>query len=52
MFFHRLFLFNLHVEKHARMTNWFKYPFIRLLMPFALGIWLAFIFLPTPLSVI
>lgn len=24
------------------MTNWFKYPFIRLLMPFALGIWLSF----------
>ena len=45
MFFHRLFLFNLHVEKHARMTNWFKYPFIRLLMPFALGIWLAFSYL-------
>ena len=24
------------------MTNWFKYPFIRLLMPFVLGIWLSF----------
>lgn len=24
------------------MINWFKYPFIRLLMPFALGIWLSF----------
>ena len=24
------------------MINWFKYPFIRLLMPFALGIWLGF----------
>ena len=24
------------------MINWFKYPFIRLLMPFALGIWLAY----------
>lgn len=24
------------------MTNWFKYPFIRLLMPFALGIWLSY----------
>ena len=24
------------------MTNWFKYPFMRLLMPFALGIWLSF----------
>ena len=23
------------------MINWFKYPFIRLLMPFALGIWLS-----------
>ena len=33
---------NLHVEKRARMTNWFKYPFIRLLMPFALGLWLSF----------
>lgn len=27
------------------MTNWFKYPFIRLLMPFALGIWLSFSYL-------
>ena len=27
------------------MINWFKYPFIRLLMPFALGIWLSFSFL-------
>ena len=24
------------------MINWFKYPFVRLLMPLALGIWLAF----------
>lgn len=24
------------------MINWFKYPFIRLLMPFMLGIWLSF----------
>ena len=24
------------------MINWFKYPFIRLLMPFVIGIWLAF----------
>lgn len=24
------------------MINWFKYPFIRLLMPFSLGIWLSF----------
>ena len=29
-----------------RMINWFKYPFIRLLMPFALGIGLAFCFEP------
>jgi competence protein ComEC len=29
-------------EKHVSMVNWFKYPFIRLLMPFALGIWLSF----------
>ncbi|MBR6439583.1 MAG: ComEC family competence protein [Bacteroidales bacterium] len=28
------------------MINWFKYPFIRLLMPFALGIGLAFCFEP------
>ena len=27
------------------MINWFKYPFIRLLMPFAFGIWLAFSYL-------
>ncbi len=27
------------------MTNWFKYPFIRLLMPFTLGIWLSFSYL-------
>lgn len=26
------------------MISWFKYPFIRLLVPFALGIWLAFSF--------
>ena len=25
------------------MVNWFKYPFIRLLMPFVLGIWLSFL---------
>ena len=24
------------------MINWFKYPFIRLLIPFAIGIWLSF----------
>ena len=24
------------------MINWFKYPFIRLLMPFVVGIWLSF----------
>ena len=30
-------------EKHVSMINWFKYPFIRLLMPFALGIWLSFL---------
>ena len=24
------------------MINWFKYPFVRLLMPFSLGIWLSF----------
>ena len=35
----------MHVEKHVRMINWFKYPFIRLLMPFAFGIWLAFSYL-------
>ncbi len=29
-------------EKHVSMINWFKYPLIRLLMPFALGIWLSF----------
>lgn len=29
-------------EKHVSMINWFKYPFIRLLVPFALGIWLSF----------
>ena len=29
-------------KKHVRMINWFKYPFIRLLMPFAFGIWLSF----------
>ena len=28
------------------MINWFKYPFIRLLMPFALGVGLAFCFEP------
>lgn len=27
------------------MINWFKYPFIRLLMPFVLGIWLSFLYL-------
>ena len=27
------------------MINWFKYPFIRLLMPFAFGIWLSFSYL-------
>lgn len=27
------------------MVNWFKYPFIRLLMPFVLGIWLSFSYL-------
>jgi len=27
------------------MINWFKYPFVRLLMPFALGIWLALSYL-------
>lgn len=27
------------------MINWFKYPFIRLLIPFALGIWLSFSYL-------
>ena len=27
------------------MVNWFKYPFIRLLMPFMLGIWLSFTYL-------
>lgn len=26
------------------MINWFKYPFIRLLIPFILGIWLSFSF--------
>lgn len=30
------------------MTNWFRYPFIRLLMPFALGIWLSFSCLDLP----
>lgn len=30
------------------MTNWFKYPFIRLLMPFVLGIWLSFSCLNLP----
>lgn len=29
-------------EIHVSMINWFKYPFIRLLVPFALGIWLSF----------
>lgn len=28
------------------MLNWFKYPFIRLLIPFASGIWLAYNFEP------
>lgn len=28
------------------MINWFKYPFIRLLMPFASGIWLAYTLKP------
>ena len=28
------------------MFNWFKYPFIRLLIPFASGIWLAYNFKP------
>lgn len=28
------------------MINWYKYPFIRLLMPFASGIWLAYTFRP------
>ena len=36
------FFCNLHNEKHDKMTNWFKYPFIRLLMPFVFGIWLSF----------
>ena len=27
------------------MINWFKYPFIRLLVPFSIGIWLCFSFL-------
>lgn len=27
------------------MVNWFKYPFIRLLTPFVLGIWLSFSYL-------
>ena len=27
------------------MINWFKYPFIRLLMPFVVGIWLTFSYL-------
>ena len=27
------------------MINWFKYPFIRLLMPFVVGIWLSFCYL-------
>lgn len=31
------------------MINWFKYPFIRLLMPFALGVGLAFLYFE-PLS--
>lgn len=35
-------------KKHVRMTNWFKYPFIRLLMPFVLGIWLSFSCLNLP----
>ena len=30
------------------MINWFKYPFIRLLVPFALGIWLSFSCLNLP----
>lgn len=29
-------------ENHAVMINWHKYPFLRLLIPFALGIWLSF----------
>lgn len=36
------FFCNLHLAKHVKMINWFKYPFIRLLMPFSLGIWLSF----------
>lgn len=28
------------------MLNWFKYPFVRLLIPFASGIWLAYNFKP------
>lgn len=35
-------------KKHVKMTNWFKYPFIRLLMPFVLGIWLSFSCLNLP----
>lgn len=35
-------------EKHVSMINWFKYPFIRLLVPFALGIWLSFSCLNLP----
>lgn len=38
----RIFCHNLHVEKHVSMINWFKYPFIRLLIPFVLGIWLSY----------
>ena len=40
--FSPIFLCILHYEKCARMINWFKYPFLRLLMPFAFGIGLAF----------
>lgn len=29
-------------ENHAVMINWHKYPFLRLLIPFALGIWMSF----------
>lgn len=41
--FSSVFSLYLACEKHVRMINWFKYPFIRLLMPFALGIGLAFL---------
>ncbi len=32
------------------MINWFKYPFVRLLMPLSVGIWAGFLFLENEVS--